>query len=220
MKSSLCYSCHFLLAGLLLLAFCQGLRRLHAAGLAAQAKTTPEAGEPPCPEREGAEVTPEAVPAPPGPPAEAVAEEAEPAPTPTLANCGKLANDLQEPDLRGLVLDRLADLQGETAGDEAWGLALVDLLDELQLMQASYSPEDADAVSRLGWELRALLAHYEGELIDDSSWIPARQRAVKVERCLPEGAAARVFPTGLSGLLVRGELIRKQEVRLQLSSDS
>ncbi len=132
----------------------------------------------------------------------------------------QLAKQLQENDLRELVQERLADIADEREDLERWALAIVDLLDELRLMQPSYSPQDSKAAALLRDELLRLLREQDCELIDLDDWTPSRQRALRVEHKLPEGEAPRILSKETSGLIVKGSLVRKQEVSVKLSTNN
>ncbi len=150
-------------------------------------------------------------------PAEVQEKESTP---PASGRCSNLAEQLNDENLRELVKDRLNDLQEEETRTQAWALALVDLLDELKLMRPSYSECDAKVVSRLAQEFERLLQGEGFTRIDLDEWNPALQRAIRVERTLPEGAPAAIISKGASGLIIGGRLIRKQEVILNLSPDT
>ncbi len=132
----------------------------------------------------------------------------------------ELLSHLEDENLKELVKDRLSEMETEESKVQSWAILGVDFLDELKLMQKSYSKADEEIIWLLMQELLTSLARKDCELIDEDVWTPKRQRAVRVERTLPEGAAPVILSKGRSGLIVRGELIRKQEVSVNLSPNN
>ncbi len=131
--------------------------------------------------------------------------------------CRDLASGIRSADLKGLVCSRLADMDMEQPGSEAWGLAAVDFFDELSLLAEGCEAADADVVLSLQKALPGLLALHGCKLLDESEWNPQVQRATSIDRCLSEGERPRLVRKFSSGLMVEGKLIRKQEVKLQLA---
>ena len=91
-------------------------------------------------------------------------------------------------------------------------LGIIDAIDEIELMKSD-SPEEASrglALVQGRLEDRITLAN--GELIRETMWQPALQRAVKVEPAEQGQTEVRVLRSRATGLKHQGRLIRKQEV--------
>lgn len=139
---------------------------------------------------------------------------AEEGPEPGNGNLQELIGTFSQEDLRGLLQDRLESMDDSGEGTERWAMELVDLLDEIRWM-GGLEKEDAARIPALRDKLIEILQAAGGELIDDDTWNPARQRAVKISKTLPEGAEPRVTEKHASGLIFKGRLLRKQEVSLE-----
>ncbi len=124
---------------------------------------------------------------------------------------------IETEDLGELIKARMEDIAEDAASEEKWAIGIVELLDELSWMSASYSAHDAKIIRELDEELRSLLNVADCSLIDDDHWNPERQRAVSMPRDVPWETALQIEKKGRSGLIVKGKLIRKQEVYLNIS---
>lgn len=127
----------------------------------------------------------------------------------------KIAESLSSDNLRELVTDRL---DNHRVLIEAWALEAVDTIDEL-LRVRSNAGADAEALNRLCDVLREMLAAVGCTVVDKDEWTPSLQRAVKTEKTLPPGAPPRIGKKLVTGLLVQGQLVRKQEVVLQTQTE-
>lgn len=125
------------------------------------------------------------------------------------------AESLCSNNLRELVIDRL---DSQRVMIEAWATEAVDTLDELS-RACSSAGEDAAALEHLCDELREMLTAAGCTIVDEDEWNPSLQRAVKTEKTLPVGAPPRIGKKLVSGLVVQGQLVRKQEVVLQTQTE-
>ena len=127
----------------------------------------------------------------------------------------KIAESLSSANLRDLVTDRLDNLR---ALIETWALEAVDTIDEL-MRACNNAGSDAEALNRLCDELREMLAAAGCTVIDEDEWTPSLQRAIKTEKTLPAGSPACIGKKIATGLVVQGQLVRKQEVVLQTQTE-
>ena len=79
-------------------------------------------------------------------------------------------------------------------------------------MKASSTEEVARCLALLQGRLEDNIALADGELIRETMWQPALQRAVKVEPAEHCQTEVRVLRARATGLKQHGRLIRKQEV--------
>ncbi len=91
-------------------------------------------------------------------------------------------------------------------------LGIVDAIDEVELMKKRASPAEQAGLVAVQDRLRDLVELSGGEIIHETSWKPALQRAVKVEPAESGQTAARYVKTLSSGLKHAGRIIRKQDV--------
>lgn len=127
-----------------------------------------------------------------------------------------LARKLADPGLSSYVAEQLSRLQVAEAGElEGWIIKVVDLVDSLQALTA-YSEGDIALITQITNTLVECLKEYSVELISQDDWTPAYQRAVKVNRILPEGSFPVIVRTFATGIIHSGRLMRKQEVELNL----
>jgi hypothetical protein len=91
-------------------------------------------------------------------------------------------------------------------------LGIVDVVDEIELMKSRASAAEQGSLSAIHDRLRDLVELSGGELIRETSWQPALQRAVKVEPAEPGQTDVRYLQTRATGLKHAGRIIRKQEV--------
>ena len=127
----------------------------------------------------------------------------------------KIAESLSTANLRELVADRM---DNHRVLIEAWALEAVDTIDEL-LRVRSNAGADAEALNRLCDVLREMLARVGCTVVDKDEWTPSLQRAVKTEKTLPPGTPPRIGKKLVTGLVVQGQLVRKQEVVLQTQTE-
>lgn len=127
-----------------------------------------------------------------------------------------LARKLADPGLSSYVAEQLSRLQVAEAGElEGWIIKVVDLVDSLQALTA-YSEGDIALITQITNTLVECLKEHSVELISQDDWTPAYQRAVKVNRILPEGSFPVIVRTFATGIIHSGRLMRKQEVELNL----
>ena len=91
-------------------------------------------------------------------------------------------------------------------------LSIVDAMDEIKLMKTRATSAEQDCLVAIQDRLRDLIELSGGELIRETSWQPALQRAVKVEPAEPGQTDVRYLQTRATGLKHTGRIIRKQEV--------
>lgn len=127
----------------------------------------------------------------------------------------KIAESLSSANLRDLVTDRLDNLRGLI---ETWALEAVDTIDEL-MRACNNAGSDAEALNRLCDVLREMLAAACCTVIDEDEWTPSLQRAIKTEKTLSAGSPVRIGKKLVTGLMVQGQLVRKQEVVLQTQTE-
>ena len=99
---------------------------------------------------------------------------------------------------------------------DAWILAAVDLLDEMDCLRVSASHHDSSNLHRLSDQITRYLTSIDCRLIDEDEWSPEFQRAVSVCEVLSSGDAPRIAGKGATGVITRGRLIRKQEISLKI----
>lgn len=100
-----------------------------------------------------------------------------------------------------------------------WALSAVDFLDELKMMKQSYSPAEADFVSAVKNAVEELFVQNGISTIDSDVWDSTRQKAVSVVR---KKEVQNEIITGKqsTGVMYNGNLIRKQEVYLEISDNT
>lgn len=119
--------------------------------------------------------------------------------------------------LRDLAECRLEDIRdSECKSIERAGL-IVDFLDEIRLILPTASPFDAAGLEVIRRQMEVALEQEGGELLFFDTWTPEYQRAVKVDRCLPEDSLTIINEHKAYGFMLNGKLIRKQEVSIQAS---
>lgn len=119
--------------------------------------------------------------------------------------------------LRDLVECRMEDIRdSETKSIERAGL-IVDFLDEIRLILSTASSFDGDGLEVIRRQMEAALEQEGGELLFFDTWTPEYQRAVEVNRCLPEDSLTIINEHKAYGFMLNGKLIRKQEVSIQAS---
>ena len=91
-------------------------------------------------------------------------------------------------------------------------LGIVDAIDEMELMKMRVTSAEDGGLLAIQDRLRDLIELSGGELIRETSWQPALQRAVKVEPAESGQTEVRVLQTLATGLKHAGRIIRKQEV--------
>jgi len=91
-------------------------------------------------------------------------------------------------------------------------LGMVEVIDEIELMKSEAPPETIRSLALIQGRLEDKITLAEGELIRETQWQPALQRAVKVEPAEAGQTEARVLRSRATGLKHRGRMIRKQEV--------
>lgn len=91
-------------------------------------------------------------------------------------------------------------------------LGIVDAVDEIELMKSRASAAEQVSQSAIQERLRDLIELSGGELICETSWNSAVQRAVKVEPAESGQIEVRFLQTRSTGLKHAGRIIRKQEV--------
>ena len=133
-------------------------------------------------------------------------------PEPTLHDIAAQADD---ENLKGLILDRLEEVEELEDEPVQQALCLVNLLDELRTVRKAFSGNDTSCIKLMLNRIQKILHETGCELLDSDTWEPAIQRAIKIDYVLPEGQEPVITEKGASGLKVRGRLIRKQEVHIQ-----
>lgn len=91
-------------------------------------------------------------------------------------------------------------------------LGIVDAIDEIELMRIRASPAEHGGLSAIQNRLRDLIELSGGELIRETTWQPAIQKAIKVESAESGQTEIRIVQTRATGLKHAGRIIRKQEV--------
>ncbi len=91
-------------------------------------------------------------------------------------------------------------------------LGVVDAIDEIELMKSAATVEVTPNLALVQGRLEDHIALADGELIRETMWQPALQRAVKVEPAEHGQTEVRVLRSRATGLKHQGRLLRKQEV--------
>ena len=91
-------------------------------------------------------------------------------------------------------------------------LAVVDTIDEIELMKSNSTVEAARGLALVQGRLEDNVELADGELIREKLWQPDLQRATKVEPTELGQTEIRVLRTRATGLKHQGRMIRKQEV--------
>ena len=91
-------------------------------------------------------------------------------------------------------------------------LGMVDAIDEIELRKKHATLGSDDVLSAIQGRLQDLIELSDGELIQEKSWQPTMQRAVKVEPAESGQTDVRYLQTRATGLKHAGRIIRKQEV--------
>ena len=125
------------------------------------------------------------------------------------------AQRIVDEDVKGLILDRLEEIEEEHGNPEKEAMLMVDLMDELKLIHNVYKGTDAESIAKLSGMIRATLEQKGCELLDCDTWNPDTQRAVKIDYCLAEEQAPVITAKQATGLKYKGKLLRKQEVKIQ-----
>ncbi len=136
-----------------------------------------------------------------------------------ICNYEELLQKIDNGNLRELIRDRITEYNSDYDDVERWALGVIDLVDEIVYMEKSYTEAEKTLMEELTQSLRDNLKSRECEVIDVDEWTPAKQRAIKVNRVLPSGSPYKIVRKGASGLIVRGRLIRKQEVIVDIPED-
>ena len=91
-------------------------------------------------------------------------------------------------------------------------LGIIDAIDEIQLMKSASPAEASRGLALIQGRLEDRITLANGELIRETIWNPAVQRAVKMEPPSAGQTDVRVLGTRATGLKHQGRVIRKQEV--------
>jgi len=91
-------------------------------------------------------------------------------------------------------------------------LAVVDTIDEIELIKADATSETARCLALLQARLQDTITLANGELIRETRWQPTLQRAVKMEPAEAGQTDVRVLRTRATGLKHGTRMLRKQEV--------
>ncbi|WP_455562832.1 hypothetical protein [Akkermansia massiliensis] len=129
----------------------------------------------------------------------------------------RVIEGVESENLRELVKERIADLSVDGLSIEKWALGVVDFMDEISWMSVSFTSRDSQVLQKVVEKLKELLISMDCLPVDEDCWNPERQRAVSVQKNLPKGASPHIVRKGSSGLIIKGKLIRKQEVYLETS---
>lgn len=148
-------------------------------------------------------------------PAAATTEESSPEPT-----LHSIATKADDENLKGLLLDRLEEMEELEDEPEQQALCLVNLIDELHTVHNAFSGNDSACIELMLIKIQKHLQENGCELLDTDTWDPTIQRAIKIDYVLPEGQGPIIITKGATGLKVRGRLIRKQEVHIQKSKQA
>lgn len=117
--------------------------------------------------------------------------------------------------LRDLVECRLEDIRDSEAKSIDRAGLIVDFLDEIRLILSTASSFDGDGLEVIRRQMEAALEQEGGELLFFDTWTPEYQRAVEVDRCLPEDSLTIINEHKAYGFMLNGKLIRKQEVSIK-----
>ena len=96
----------------------------------------------------------------------------------------------------------------------AWSSEAVDFIDELKLLSENLTDEEINILNDIVAKIRCQIVSFGGEIIDSDTWKPELQRAISVMPNI-QNEQITIVGKGASGLLFKGELIRKQEVRIE-----
>lgn len=134
-----------------------------------------------------------------------------------LFNVSKLkdiADSVDDEDLRGLMVDRVAEFTDVSRLDDDCALSAVDFLDELSNIESAYSEPLSFCIASMKSVIKSDLLQADYEILDSDTWTPEIQRAVKISHTLEPDAFPLIAAKRASGLRCKGRLIRKQEVEL------
>ncbi len=125
------------------------------------------------------------------------------------------SNASTDENLKGLLLDRLEDINRYSENTEKWAKEAVGLIDEISVMRNAYSGTNGDVLDTISSILKTQMQDRNCEILDSDTWEPSIQRAIKINRILPKGSTPHVAAKYASGIKVEGNLIRKQEIKLE-----
>lgn len=120
-------------------------------------------------------------------------------------------------NLKGLIQDRINDLNITGLSVEQWALGVVDFIDEVSGIRNGLSDRERQHLKVLVNQLKKQLAAMDCVLIDEDEWNPKKQRAITTRKTLPKEALPRITDKGATGLMIQGKLIRKQEVFIEIA---
>lgn len=122
-------------------------------------------------------------------------------------------------DAQDFLADRLEELviNHQMNDDQIvkWGLDAVSFSDEALLLRNHIPSEDWLVISSVLDTLRTKMKEMDLCAIDDDAWNPARQRAVSVAR-KANLSETKVTTKIASGLSFRGDVVKKQEVAVEM----
>ncbi len=120
-----------------------------------------------------------------------------------------------------LIEDRMGTLrdswpaEGKSDQVRPFALAAADFYDELGWLPAEPSPEcEPQDKAKLRAAISKTLTALGVEMIHRSEWDATVQRAISIERTAEPLAKPKILRFGRTGLAIKGELLRKQEVIL------
>lgn len=99
-------------------------------------------------------------------------------------------------------------------GYDSWALRVVDFLDEYRLLQQNGQTVLTGADAEVRGVILQIFTEIGASMIDEETWTPSLQRAVSVITSPTPCASPSIQAKGASGLIIRGRLVRKQEVVL------
>lgn len=124
-----------------------------------------------------------------------------------------VTESIQVENLKGLVIDRIEEIEEASHPDDAALLSL-SFIQELKLMAQAYSDNNAKALTDIITELERLLTIDGYTILDSDEWDSSTQRAVKIHYDLVEGDSPTIKQKVSLGLSKQGRIIKKQEVEL------
>ena len=96
-------------------------------------------------------------------------------------------------------------------------LNLVDLLDEVGLLKKASSMGE-QTLEIVESRIQDLILLSDGEIIRDAVWNPDRQRAVEV--IMGENPGITLLSSRSSGLIIKGRVVKKEEVVIEKNTNS
>jgi hypothetical protein len=113
--------------------------------------------------------------------------------------------------------DSHTDTRSLSPNEDRHLLNLVDLLDEVVLLKKASSTGE-QSLEIVESRIQDLILLSDGEIIRDLVWNPDRQRAVEVIK--GENPGITLLSSRSSGLIIKGRVVKKEEVVIEKNTNS